>query len=106
MSTRQTVTALYRLTALCLFGWLPTIQLAANDGAEVEAQPDPELLMFIAAFSDQGQFLDPQALDQMMMQIDTEPVIGSDAESASAQTGSQQSGDSNDQDEETVHEQL
>ncbi len=106
MSTRQAVTALYRLTALCLFGWLPTIQLAANDGAEVEAQPDPELLMFIAAFSDQGQFLDPQALDQMMKRMATDPATGSDAQAASAQAGSQQNGDSNDQDEETEHEQL
>ncbi len=90
---------------LCLLGWLPAVQLAASDAAEIEARPDPELLMFIAAFSDQGEFLDPQALDQMMMQIDTDPVIGSHAEAASAQAGSQQSEDSNDQDEETEHEQ-
>ena len=101
MSTRQAVAALYKLAMLCLLGWLPAVQLAASDAAEIEARPDPELLMFIAAFSDQGQFLDPQALDQMMMQM----VTGSDAQAASAQAGSQQSGDSNDQDEETEHEQ-
>lgn len=84
---------------------MSAVQLAASDGAEVEALPDPELLMFIAAFSDQGQFLDPQAVDQVMMQMTTEPVTGSNAEAASAQAGSQQSGDSNDQDEETEHEQ-
>jgi len=105
MSTGQAVTALYRLAMLCLLGWLPAVQLAASDNAGVEARPDPELLMFIAAFSDQGQFLDPQALDQMMMRMATEPATGSDAGAASAQAGSQQSGDSNDQDEETEHEQ-
>jgi len=44
--------------------WLTSLSHAT------EAAPDPALLLFIAGFSAQGQFIDPLAMDQAMTAMD------------------------------------
>ncbi|MBU1190026.1 MAG: hypothetical protein KKC01_13440 [Gammaproteobacteria bacterium] len=61
----QTLPKQHVIQGCCLAAlWLTSLSHAT------EAVPDPALLLFIAGFSAQGQFIDPLAMDQAMTAMD------------------------------------
>lgn len=80
-STNSAAKTLCSMTMLCLL----SAAVMAGDTVSDNTQPEPELLMFIAAFSERGRFIDPLAVDQMMTQIAAEPVTESTADVVSDQ---------------------